>query len=81
MKRALLVSVSVLLLLMLCACGGDKAEANTNQQTSAAVYITNSGTKYHKDGCQFLSKSKKPIALDKAKAKGYTACSKCNPEG
>jgi competence protein ComEC len=43
------------------------------------VYITNSGEKYHSDGCTSLSKSKIAIKLSDAKAKGYTPCSKCNP--
>jgi len=43
------------------------------------VYITNSGAKYHTNGCQSLSKSKIPITLNEAKAQGYTPCSKCHP--
>lgn len=46
---------------------------------SVTVYITKSGEKYHRSGCQYLKKSKIEISLDDAKAKGYTACSKCNP--
>jgi micrococcal nuclease len=47
--------------------------------TEDIVYITNSGTKYHRDGCSSLSKSKIPISRADAIAKGYTACSVCNP--
>jgi len=47
--------------------------------SSTIVYITESGTKYHVDGCSYLSKSKIPITLGEAKAQGYGACSKCNP--
>lgn len=43
------------------------------------VYITNTGEKYHSDGCQYLSKSKIPISLSDAKARGYTPCSRCGP--
>jgi competence protein ComEC len=46
---------------------------------SSIVYITNSGKKYHLDGCRYLSKSKIPITRADAKAKGYTPCSTCNP--
>ena len=42
------------------------------------VYITNSGTKYHKDGCSYL-KGKKSITRTKAIEQGYTPCSRCNP--
>lgn len=44
-----------------------------------AVYVTDSGSKYHASGCRYLSESKIEISLDKAKAQGYTACSVCNP--
>ena len=43
------------------------------------VYITDSGEKYHKDGCRSLSKSKHPISLDDAKARGYDPCGICHP--
>lgn len=46
---------------------------------SQTVYITNSGTKYHKEGCRFLSKSKIEISLSDAIAKGYEVCSVCKP--
>ncbi len=41
------------------------------------VYITDTGTKYHKYGCQYLSQSCIEISLDDALAEGYTACSRC----
>jgi competence protein ComEC len=43
------------------------------------VYRTDTGAKYHIDGCSYLSKSKVPISLKDAKAMGLTACSKCHP--
>lgn len=43
------------------------------------VYITKTGEKYHRDGCRSLSKSKIPISLAEAKARGYEPCSVCNP--
>jgi len=43
------------------------------------VYITNTGKKYHRDGCRYLKKSKIAISLTDAKADGYTPCSVCNP--
>lgn len=43
------------------------------------VYITVGGKKYHRNGCHYLSDSSIPIDLDKAKAKGYTPCSRCRP--
>ena len=43
------------------------------------VYITNTGKKYHSSGCRYLSKSRIPISLTKAKQRGYTPCSVCRP--
>lgn len=43
------------------------------------VYVTDTGTKYHKSGCQHLRKSKNAISKEKAIRQGYTACSRCNP--
>ena len=46
---------------------------------STTVYITNTGAKYHKDGCQYLSQSKIAISLAEACKQGYTPCSVCKP--
>ncbi len=48
-------------------------------QGETTVYVTQTGKKYHKEGCSSLSESKKPIKLQDAKAEGYTPCSKCKP--
>lgn len=42
------------------------------------VYITNTGSKYHRSSCSSLNKSKIAISLDKAKS-GYGPCGRCNP--
>lgn len=44
------------------------------------VYITKSGSMYHSDGCRYLSKSKIPIDIDDARARGYAPCSVCRPD-
>lgn len=43
---------------------------------SMTVYITQTGSKYHRYGCSYL-KSKIAITLSNAIAQGYTACSRC----
>jgi len=45
------------------------------------VYVTASGTKYHRAECRFLAKSRIPLPLAEAKARGYTPCSVCKPPG
>ena len=52
-------------------------EPTTTQPVSETVYITNTGEKYHRDGCSYLRKSKIPISLSDAEARGYTPCSRC----
>jgi beta-lactamase superfamily II metal-dependent hydrolase len=57
------------------------ALATTTKTSSGStiVYITATGSCYHRDGCRYLSKSKIPITLAKAKAEGYRPCSVCDP--
>lgn len=43
------------------------------------VYVTNTGSKYHRGSCSSLSKSKIEITLQEAKAQGYAPCKRCNP--
>lgn len=45
------------------------------------VYITKTGSKYHRAGCRYLSKSSIPISLEDAKARGYGPCSACRAVG
>ena len=44
------------------------------------VYVTKTGEKYDRNGCQYLSKSKRAIGLSDAKAAGYSPCSRCKPK-
>lgn len=82
MKKRLL---ALLLALVLCAssftaCGSsDSAEVTTQEEIEDVVYITDTGTKYHAEGCQYLSQSCKEIDRQEAEDKGYSPCSRCNP--
>lgn len=51
--------------------------SSTSDTQSVTVYITNTGSKYHKNGCQYLRESKNAVTLAQAKSWGYTACSRC----
>jgi hypothetical protein len=55
-----------------------QAQAAADDDKSITVYITKTGTKYHKAECRYLAKSSIPITLDVA-AKRFTACSVCRP--
>lgn len=52
------------------ACAGDD---------DPTVYITKTGTKYHRESCSYLQTSKIPVSLSSALADGYGACSRCKP--
>ena len=45
----------------------------------AIVYITETGSKYHRAGCRYLRKSSHPMSLEEAIDSGYEPCSVCNP--
>lgn len=62
------------------------AKTQVTEQPKTAVssagsnlYITKSGSKYHREGCSSLSKSQIPISYEDAVAKGYEPCGRCNP--
>jgi len=58
----------------------DAALSNVNSSAGDyTVYITNTGEKYHRDGCRYLARSKIPIKKSDAIKQGYTPCSVCNP--
>lgn len=50
-----------------------------DKSASIIVYITKTGSKYHRGTCSYLSRSKIPISLKDAVARRYTPCSRCNP--
>lgn len=55
------------------------APASSTILTSEIVYITDTGDKYHLDGCSYLRQSKYEINRNNAISQGYTPCSRCNP--
>lgn len=48
-------------------------------QKEHVVYITKTGTKYHRGTCGHLSKSKIEVKLKDAIKNGYQACKNCKP--
>jgi hypothetical protein len=82
MKKKLL---ALLLALVLCtssftACGSsDTSDVTEQEQIEDVVYITDTGSKYHAEGCRYLSQSCKEIDRQKAEDEGYEPCSVCNP--
>jgi len=92
-KILMLLLIIVILMLVSCASdivrSGGVVEHSTPEPTADVdeaydadeiiVYITKSGTKYHREDCCHLKKSKIPISLEQAKERGLEPCSVCNP--
>jgi competence protein ComEC len=55
-----------------------KAVAPGADDTSQTVYVTKTGTKYHRAGCRYLAKSQIPLPLKEAAAR-YSPCGVCAP--
>jgi len=60
------------------APAGRAPEQPAPGETAGVVYVTKSGRKYHRAGCQYLSKSAQAIPLAEA-VKRYEPCSRCKP--
>jgi hypothetical protein len=57
----------------------EKEEGLDLEPEGNLVFITRTGIRYHKGSCWHLRKSKLPIEMGEAKAKGYTPCKVCKP--
>lgn len=49
------------------------------RSSDVTVYVTKTGKKYHRAGCQYLRLSSRPMKRKDAIRAGYGACSVCNP--
>ncbi len=56
----------------------DEVDSVQSTPTDVVVYVTRTGSKYHRYGCSYL-KSCIETTLSSAKSSGYGACSRCNP--
>lgn len=54
-----------------------KSTKTVSKPVSQTVYVTRTGSKYHRYGCQYLRKSCYSMSKSNARAQGYTACSRC----
>ena len=53
------------------------AATSQDNENESFCYVTSSGTKYHKDGCSYLKKSKTQMTVSEAESGGYSPCSRC----
>ncbi len=58
---------------------GRAAAYTVAEQKDVTVYITKTGEKYHKAGCQYLKKSQIKTTKKAAVKNGYGACKVCKP--
>jgi hypothetical protein len=70
MKRSVSVSLVAMMIVLLFTMGF--------AQDDPTVYVTRTGSKYHRAGCTYLRSSSIPIKLSAASGR-YSACSRCNP--
>lgn len=63
------------------ASGSSNSSSTSSSVSNSGtmVYVTDTGSKYHRYGCQYLRESCHGMTLSKAKQAGYTACSRCDP--
>lgn len=55
------------------------AEENlAKEETVETVYVTRTGKKYHREGCQYLRGGGREITLDRAR-RAYEPCKVCDP--
>lgn len=68
--------LAIVFVLLFAICSSMIAYAASG---STIVYITDTGSKYHRVTCGSLWNSCHAIALESALARGYGACDRCNP--
>lgn len=56
----------------------EKQATGATEPEEETVYVTRTGSKYHRLSCRYLRRSRIPISLKKAK-QSYTPCSVCRP--
>ena len=81
MKHVLRVFAFLLLVLFLFTAISAMASPVLDSLASGntIVFITRTGSKYHRDGCGSLSRSQIEITLKEAVEQGYGPCKRCNP--
>lgn len=77
---ASLIAALVLMTLLVSSCDPPRETVSqTDSGELVIVYVTNTGTKYHRNGCFYLASSEKAMVLGDAIKQGYKPCSKCKP--
>jgi len=54
-----------------------KHPAPSDQKKECVVYVTKTGSRYHRTGCSSLRSSRIPMSREEAIKGGYTPCKRC----
>ena len=79
--RAVIVGPLALSLSALVAGAPVDPGSDGGSEPSVTVYVTATGSKYHRRDCRYVEESHIPLALADAKARHYVPCSVCAPPG
>jgi len=78
--KQLMLTLAIVAALTFASLGHAAPPRPIAKPTKDIVYITKSGTKFHRTTCRTIKKSKKiEITRQDAVKKGYTACKVCKP--
>jgi micrococcal nuclease len=71
----------ILSLLAAVMCRGQEGgfQEGRVREGAVQVYVTNTGKRYHREGCSSLRRSRIPISLEDAARSEYEPCSVCRP--
>lgn len=78
-KTKIIPILTVILICISFSACADEAQDDYSEGSGVTVYVTDSGEKYHRANCKYLSNSKNAIDLEDAKNRGYGRCSVCKP--
>ncbi|WP_423149722.1 hypothetical protein [Rubrolithibacter danxiaensis] len=80
MKKLVLLLITGLSLLVSPSIAlNNPVKSELSVKKDVTVYVTKTGSKYHRDGCRYLSKSKISISKKEAIKDGYEPCKVCKP--
>lgn len=60
------------------ASNAPRQESAPQQQVEYTVYVTATGSKFHRGGCRYLRRSSYPMSYSQASS-SYSPCSVCSP--
>ncbi|NWF95847.1 MAG: hypothetical protein HXY34_06860 [Candidatus Thorarchaeota archaeon] len=78
-KQTLLIVMVVVTIVVGAGAAVILTSSGSGSNGDVTVYVTETGSKYHRLGCQYLAHGSIPMTLRDAVSRGYTPCSVCHP--